>query len=254
MARRLWQDARIKGRLCRSSCSPALGSPLCLRLRGGTRWWFQADPTSDPCRPRRARRMTSLLVSSNTSWPLRACRTTCSTTRRWRARRSTSRHAGRAGICRQQPGLYGRRPPRPQHRGATRGAIRRSTPVRDRRTLRLFERCPGRKRQRHRRGRRPGVGTALEALAAPAHRLRLVLFVNEEPPYYRTPDMGSWRYAKPLSERGEKVRGMISLETLGCLLRHAGLAEISGPVQLDLPVDGQLRRIRGPAGLAQLPA
>jgi Zn-dependent M28 family amino/carboxypeptidase len=46
-------------------------------------------------------------------------------------------------------------------------------------------------------------------------RLRLVLFVNEEPPYYRTPDMGSWRYAKLLSERGEKVHGMISLETLG---------------------------------------
>jgi hypothetical protein len=34
-------------------------------------------------------------------------------------------------------------------------------------------------------------------------RLRLVLFVNEEPPYYRSPDMGSWRYAKLLSERGE---------------------------------------------------
>jgi hypothetical protein len=46
-------------------------------------------------------------------------------------------------------------------------------------------------------------------------RLRLALFVNEEPPYYRTPDMGSWRYARLLSERGEAVRGMISLETLG---------------------------------------
>ena len=46
-------------------------------------------------------------------------------------------------------------------------------------------------------------------------RLRFVLFVNEEPPFYRTADMGSWRYAKLLAERGEKVRGMISLETLG---------------------------------------
>jgi Zn-dependent M28 family amino/carboxypeptidase len=46
-------------------------------------------------------------------------------------------------------------------------------------------------------------------------RLRLVLFVNEEPPFFRTDDMGSWRYAKLLSERGEKVQGMISLETLG---------------------------------------
>jgi Zn-dependent M28 family amino/carboxypeptidase len=46
-------------------------------------------------------------------------------------------------------------------------------------------------------------------------RLRLVLFVNEEPPYYRTPDMGSWRYAERLSEAGEHVLGMIALETIG---------------------------------------
>ena len=32
-------------------------------------------------------------------------------------------------------------------------------------------------------------------------RLRLVLFVNEEPPYDRTPNMGSWRYAQMLKER-----------------------------------------------------
>ena len=46
-------------------------------------------------------------------------------------------------------------------------------------------------------------------------RLRLVLFVNEEPPYDRTPDMGSYRYAKALRDNGEAVMGMISLETLG---------------------------------------
>lgn len=46
-------------------------------------------------------------------------------------------------------------------------------------------------------------------------RLRLVLFVNEEPPYDRTPDMGSYRYAKSLKDAGEKLVGMISLETIG---------------------------------------
>src|SRR5262245_39553127 len=47
----------------------------------------------------------------------------------------------------------------------------------------------------------------------PEHtRVRFVLFVNEEPPYFRTSDMGSWRYAERLSKRGERVRGMISLE------------------------------------------
>ena len=46
-------------------------------------------------------------------------------------------------------------------------------------------------------------------------RLRLVLFVNEEPPYDRTPDMGSYRFAKALADKGERLIGMISLETIG---------------------------------------
>ena len=53
-------------------------------------------------------------------------------------------------------------------------------------------------------------------------RLRLVLFVNEEPPYDRTPDMGSYRYAKSLHEQGEVVMGMISLETIGCFSDKPG--------------------------------
>jgi hypothetical protein len=46
-------------------------------------------------------------------------------------------------------------------------------------------------------------------------RLRFVLFVNEEPPYFQTQDMGSFRYAASLAERNEAVAGMLSLETLG---------------------------------------
>ena len=46
-------------------------------------------------------------------------------------------------------------------------------------------------------------------------RLRLVFFVNEEPPYFRTPDMGSFRYAMMLAERRERVVAMYSLETIG---------------------------------------
>ncbi len=46
-------------------------------------------------------------------------------------------------------------------------------------------------------------------------RIRLVLFVNEEPPYYRTEAMGSLRYARALAERRERVVGMYSLETIG---------------------------------------
>ena len=48
-----------------------------------------------------------------------------------------------------------------------------------------------------------------------ARRIRLVLFVNEEPPYFRTEQMGSWQYASSLAARKERVVAMYSLETIG---------------------------------------
>ncbi len=47
-------------------------------------------------------------------------------------------------------------------------------------------------------------------------RLRLAFFVNEEPPYFQTHQMGSFVYATHLKQSGETVRGMFALETLGC--------------------------------------
>lgn len=66
-------------------------------------------------------------------------------------------------------------------------------------------------------------------------RLRLVLFVNEEPPFDRTPEMGSWRYAQALKERGEKVAGMISLETLGSFSNEPGSQTYPPPFGLVFP-------------------
>lgn len=66
-------------------------------------------------------------------------------------------------------------------------------------------------------------------------RLRLVLFVNEEPPYYRTEEMGSWRYARLLSERREKVQGMISLETLGAFSEAPNSQRYPQPFALVMP-------------------
>jgi hypothetical protein len=66
-------------------------------------------------------------------------------------------------------------------------------------------------------------------------RLRLVLFVNEEPPYDRTPDMGSWQYARMLKERGERVAGMVSLETLGCFSDQPGSQKYPAPFGLFFP-------------------
>jgi len=43
----------------------------------------------------------------------------------------------------------------------------------------------------------------------------IVAFVNEEPPYFQTEQMGSWVYARRCHERNEKITAMLSLETIG---------------------------------------
>lgn len=45
--------------------------------------------------------------------------------------------------------------------------------------------------------------------------LRFVAFVNEEPPYFQTEEMGSRVYARRSRERSENIVAMISLETIG---------------------------------------
>src|SRR5216110_1127185 len=47
------------------------------------------------------------------------------------------------------------------------------------------------------------------------HTLRFVAFVNEEPPYFLSGEMGSLVYARRCKERGNKISAMISLETIG---------------------------------------
>jgi hypothetical protein len=67
-------------------------------------------------------------------------------------------------------------------------------------------------------------GSGVAALLALARRfagksqnetLRFVAFVNEEPPYFQTPEMGSFVYAKRCKARGDHISAMISLETIG---------------------------------------
>ncbi len=53
------------------------------------------------------------------------------------------------------------------------------------------------------------------ASAKAKHTLRFVAFVNEEPPYFLSGEMGSLVYARRCKERGDKVSAMISLETIG---------------------------------------
>jgi Zn-dependent M28 family amino/carboxypeptidase len=44
--------------------------------------------------------------------------------------------------------------------------------------------------------------------------LRFVAFVNEEPPFFQTPQMGSFVYASRCKARGDNISAMISLETI----------------------------------------
>ena len=45
--------------------------------------------------------------------------------------------------------------------------------------------------------------------------LRFIAFVNEEPPFYRTPDMGSYTYARECSAREERITAMMSMDGVG---------------------------------------
>ncbi|MEE9524853.1 MAG: M28 family peptidase [Thermodesulfovibrionales bacterium] len=45
--------------------------------------------------------------------------------------------------------------------------------------------------------------------------VRFVAFTLEEPPFFRSDDMGSYRYAKDLRKKGEDVEVMVSLEMIG---------------------------------------
>ena len=67
-------------------------------------------------------------------------------------------------------------------------------------------------------------GSGVAALLALARRfatrstsltLRFVAFVNEEPPYFQTSQMGSFVYASRCKAHGDKISAMISLETIG---------------------------------------
>jgi Zn-dependent M28 family amino/carboxypeptidase len=72
----------------------------------------------------------------------------------------------------------------------------------------------------------------------PARTLRFVAFANEEPPYFQTPRMGSYVYAKRCRERDERIVGMISLETIGYYRDDPGSQRYPSPFDLLYPSTG----------------
>ena len=65
-----------------------------------------------------------------------------------------------------------------------------------------------------------GVAAMLELArllkdSKPRKTVRLVAFVNEEPPFFKTSRMGSLVYANQALQNGDRIAAMISLETIG---------------------------------------
>ena len=79
-------------------------------------------------------------------------------------------------------------------------------------------------------------------------RIRLALFVNEEPPYFRTEAMGSLRYARALAQRNERVVAMYSLETIGFYSSDPGSRVYPAPFGLMFPDRGDFVAFVGMMG------
>jgi Peptidase family M28 len=72
----------------------------------------------------------------------------------------------------------------------------------------------------------------------PLRTLRFVEFTNEEPPYFQTKNMGSLVYAQAAKQRGDKIVGMFSLETLGYFTDKANTQKYPPPLSFFYPNQG----------------
>ena len=69
-------------------------------------------------------------------------------------------------------------------------------------------------------------------------QLRFVAFCNEEPPYFKTPAMGSLVHAKRSRERNDRIVAMVSLETLGYFSDGEGSQRYPAPLSFFYPSRG----------------
>jgi len=90
-------------------------------------------------------------------------------------------------------------------------------------------------------------GTGVAAILELAHlfnehklrrTVRLVAFVNEEPPLFYTDAMGSVRYVRGAVGRGEKIVAMLSLETIGYYSDEPGSQRYPFPLSFFYPDTG----------------
>ncbi len=102
-----------------------------------------------------------------------------------------------------------------------------------------------------------GVAAILElARLLPARTMdrtvRLVAFVNEEPPFFQTDVMGSRVYARRCRERDENVVAMLSLETIGFYADEPGSQKYPFPFSFFYPDTGNFVGFVGNLGSRSL--
>lgn len=88
-----------------------------------------------------------------------------------------------------------------------------------------------------------GVAAVLELARilrndTPSRAIRLVAFANEEVPFFGTPDQGARRYVAALRERGDDVRSMLSIETIGYYVTGPGSQRYPPPLDRFYPDTG----------------
>ena len=88
--------------------------------------------------------------------------------------------------------------------------------------------------------------------AQPERTIRLVAFANEEPPFYRTDEMGSVVYARECRRREERIVAMLSLETIGFYRDEKGSQMYPPPFSLFYPAEGNFIAFVGNLSSASL--
>lgn len=82
--------------------------------------------------------------------------------------------------------------------------------------------------------------------------IHFVAFVNEEPPFFQTAHMGSAVYANDASARGDRVVGMLSLETMGYYSDEPGSQRYPAPIAALYPDVGNFIGFVANIGSARL--
>ena len=83
-----------------------------------------------------------------------------------------------------------------------------------------------------------GKMTGKMAGGRPRRTVRFVAFVNEEPPFFHSPEMGSAVYAERCRRAGDDVRAMLAMDGLGSFDDAAGSQSLPAPVPVEGEADG----------------